>query len=106
MYIINHADDQYVFLDPDFVPLVEGLASECPAVKGWIVLTSEEHMPETSLANVHCYETLLAVGQSNSSGRNWMRTPPVPCVIPPAPPATPRVCCIRTALPCCMPTPP
>ena len=60
VYIINHAEDQYVLLDPDFVPLVEGLAGECPTVKGWIVLTSEAHMPETSLANVHCYETLLA----------------------------------------------
>ena len=26
VYIINHADDEYVFLDPDFVPLVEGIA--------------------------------------------------------------------------------
>jgi len=62
VYIIDHADDQYVFLDPDFVPLVEGLADQCPGVKGWVVLTSEEHMPETALANVICYETLLASG--------------------------------------------
>ena len=60
VYIINHADDEYVFLDPDFVPLVEGFAEQCPGVKGWIVLTSPEHMPETTLANVHCYETLIA----------------------------------------------
>ena len=46
VYIINHADDQYVFLDPDFLPLVEGFADAVPGVKGWIVLTSEEHMPD------------------------------------------------------------
>jgi len=62
VYIINHADDQYIFLDPDFVPLVEGLADQCPGVKGWVLLTSEEHMPETSLANAICYEALLATG--------------------------------------------
>ena len=62
VYIINHADDQYIFLDPDFVPLAEGLADQCPGVKGWVVLTSEEHMPETSLANAICYEALLATG--------------------------------------------
>mgnify|MGYP001818459763 FL=1 len=45
VYIINHADDKYIFLDPDFVPLVEGLADQCPGVKAWVVLTSEEHMP-------------------------------------------------------------
>jgi fatty-acyl-CoA synthase len=62
VYIINHADDHYVFLDPDFVPLMEGLADQCPGVKGWIVLTSEEHMPATSLPNAVCYETLVAAG--------------------------------------------
>ena len=62
VYIINHADDQYVFLDPDFVPLMEGLADQCPGVKGWVVLTSEEHMPATSLPNAVCYETLVAAG--------------------------------------------
>ena len=64
VYIINHADDEYVFLDPDFVPLVEGFADQCPQVKGWVVLTSQEHMPETTLANVHCYETLIG-GESD-----------------------------------------
>jgi fatty-acyl-CoA synthase len=62
VYIINHADDQYVFLDPDFVPLVEGIADQCPGVKGWIVLTNEEYMPTTDLPNVSCYETLVAAG--------------------------------------------
>jgi len=61
-YIINHAEDQYVFLDPDFLPLVEALHGECPGVKGWVVLTSEAHMPQTSLPDVHCYETLVAAG--------------------------------------------
>ncbi|MEP1471544.1 MAG: long-chain-fatty-acid--CoA ligase [Halieaceae bacterium] len=61
-YIINHAEDEYVFLDADFMPLVESVAGECPGVKGWIVLTDAEHMPATELANVHCYETLLAAG--------------------------------------------
>ena len=65
VYIINHAEDQYIFLDPDFVPLAEGLAGECPNVKGWVVLTSESHMPETSLANAICYETLVASGSES-----------------------------------------
>ena len=59
-YILNHAEDQYVFLDPDFMPLVEAISDACPGVKGWVVLTDAAHMPETTLANVHCYETLLA----------------------------------------------
>ena len=59
-FIINHAEDQYVFTDVDFWPLIEAVASKCPGVKGWVVLTDEAHMPETSLANVICYESLIA----------------------------------------------
>ena len=65
VYIINHAEDQYVFLDPDFWPLIEQVAPQCPGVKGWVVMTTAEHMPETSVANVHCYEDVIA-GQSDS----------------------------------------
>ena len=64
VFIINHAEDRYVFLDPDFLPLVEGLAAQCPTVQGWVILASEEHMPATSLPNVLCYETLVAAGNS------------------------------------------
>lgn len=65
VYIINHAEDQYVFLDPDFWPLIEQVAPQCPGVKGWVVMTTAEHMPETSVANVHCYEDVIS-GQSDS----------------------------------------
>ncbi|MDH5173424.1 MAG: AMP-binding protein, partial [Gammaproteobacteria bacterium] len=61
-YIINHAEDQYVFFDPDFLPLVEGVAGKCPGVKGWVVLTTEARMPKSTVANLHCYETLVAAG--------------------------------------------
>ncbi len=62
VYIINHAEDRYIFIDPDFVSLAEGLVEECPGVRGWVVLTTAERMPQTSLPNVLCYETLVAAG--------------------------------------------
>ena len=65
VYIINHAEDQYVFLDPDFWPLIEQVAPQCPGVKGWVVMTTADHMPETSVANVHCYEDVVT-GQPDS----------------------------------------
>ena len=58
-YIINHAEDQWILVDRDFLPLLEAIAGHCPSVKGWVVLTSEPFMPETKLANVYCYESLL-----------------------------------------------
>ena len=65
VYIINHAEDRYIFLDPDFLPLAEKLAPECPGVAGWVVLTDAAHMPATQLANVICYETLVAGGSDD-----------------------------------------
>ena len=56
----NHAED-YIFADLTFVALLEQLAPE-EGVAGIVVMTDEAHMPETNLANVHCYETLLAGG--------------------------------------------
>jgi acyl-CoA synthetase (AMP-forming)/AMP-acid ligase II len=59
-YIMNHAEDRWVFLDPMFLPLVEKLIDKLPLIKGIVLLTDEAHMPQTSLKNVSCYETLIA----------------------------------------------
>jgi len=59
-YIINHADDRYLFLDLTFVPLLEAIAARLPGVRGYVIMTDEAHMPATKLPNALCYETLLA----------------------------------------------
>ena len=59
-YIANHAEDSYIFTDLTFVPLLEAIAGQLTHCKGIIVMTDDNHMPETQLANVLCYETLLA----------------------------------------------
>ena len=59
VYIINHAEDRAVFVDADFLPLVEAVADKCPGVEHWVVLTDEAHMPETSLPGAICYERLV-----------------------------------------------
>jgi 3-(methylthio)propionyl---CoA ligase len=59
-YIINHAEDQYVFFDLTFAPLVEKLSAACKNVRGWIALTDRAHMPNATIPNLLCYEELLA----------------------------------------------
>ena len=59
-YIVNHAEDRYIFLDLTFVGLVEKLAHEIKGVKGFVIMTDRAHMPETSLPNAICYEELIA----------------------------------------------
>lgn len=59
-YIVGHAEDQYLFVDLTFVPLLEKLKDQLQGVKGVVIMTDRAHMPETQLANVHCYEDLIA----------------------------------------------
>jgi fatty-acyl-CoA synthase len=58
-YIVNHAEDKYIFVDLTFVPLIEALKDHLKNVKGFIVMTDEAHMPESALDNLLCYETLV-----------------------------------------------
>jgi fatty-acyl-CoA synthase len=60
VYIINHAEDRYVFFDLTFAPLVAKLAPQCPGVKGWIAMTDPAHLPRDAIPNLGCYETLVA----------------------------------------------
>jgi 3-(methylthio)propionyl---CoA ligase len=65
VYIINHAEDKWIFTDPMFLPLVEKIAAKVPAVQGYVVMTDDAHMPATSLGNAISYESLIA-GESES----------------------------------------
>lgn len=59
-YIINHAEDKFLFVDVLVMPLIEALKPHLSNVRGVVVMTDEAHMPDSSLDNVYCYETLLA----------------------------------------------
>ncbi len=58
-YIANHADDRIILTDLTFVPLLEAIADQLAEVAAFVILTDRDHMPETTLPNVHCYEELL-----------------------------------------------
>jgi fatty-acyl-CoA synthase len=65
-YIINHAEDQWIFTDLTFVPLFEKLQDSLPHVKGFIIMTDAAHMPaSTSLRNPVCYEDLIREGDED-----------------------------------------
>ena len=68
-YIVNHAEDQYLFFDLTFLPLVEAVAAHCKTVKGFVLMSDRAHMPaETKIPNLLCYEDLMA---SSSDDYTW-----------------------------------
>jgi fatty-acyl-CoA synthase len=60
-YIANHAEDQYVFFDVCFAPLIEKLAPLMNSVKAFVAMTDREHMPNVDIRNLLCYEELIGV---------------------------------------------
>jgi len=55
-YIINHAEDDIVFVDLTFVPILEALKDKLRTVRKYIVMTDAQHMPATTLPNAVAYE--------------------------------------------------
>ncbi|MGJ8689495.1 MAG: long-chain-fatty-acid--CoA ligase [Gammaproteobacteria bacterium] len=68
VYIVNHADDQVIFVDLTFIPLLEAIKDEIKGVKAFVVMTDADHMPESALPNLVCYEDLIA---KESSEYSW-----------------------------------
>jgi len=60
VWIMNHAEDQALFVDLTFMPLVEKIAGAVKSLKKIIVMTDQAHMPATALPNVVAYEEWLA----------------------------------------------
>ena len=58
-YIANHAEDQYLFFDLTFAPLIEKLGPLMKTVKAFVALTDRAHMPALNIANLLCYEELV-----------------------------------------------
>jgi fatty-acyl-CoA synthase len=59
-YIVNHAEDQVIFVDDSVVPLLEPLAPTFKGVRHFVVMGDPAHPGDTgSLPNVLRYEELL-----------------------------------------------
>jgi fatty-acyl-CoA synthase len=68
-YIANHAEDQYLFFDITFLPLVEAFAAHCKTVKGFVMMCDRDRMPkETKIPNLLCYEELI---EQSSDDFEW-----------------------------------
>ena len=59
VYIINHAGDKVMLIDPDLVPILEPLAPQLETVEHFVIMTGDAGF-QTSLPSSHIYEELLA----------------------------------------------
>ena len=59
VYIINHAGDKVILVDPDLAQLLEPLAPRLESVEHFIIMTDDRNF-STTLPSAHNYEDLLA----------------------------------------------
>ena len=57
-YIVNHAGDKVMLVDPDLVPILEPLAPALETVEHFVIMTGDSGF-KTSLPSAHIYEELL-----------------------------------------------
>ena len=64
VYIADHAENQVLFFDMTFLPLIQAVAGRTKTVRHWVALTDRANMPAPEVAakipNLLCYEDLLA----------------------------------------------
>ena len=59
VYIVNHAADRLLFVDPMFWPLVEKLAPKMPSLEHIVIMAGSASMPDGSTDHCLDYETML-----------------------------------------------
>lgn len=60
VYIADHAEDEVLFFDMTFMPIIEAIASRTKTIKHFVAMTDRAHMPkDTKVANLLCFEELI-----------------------------------------------
>ena len=68
VYILNHAEDKVLIIDPTFIPLVEGVQDQLNFLETIIIAAEKSAIPENNLNNACSYDDLLA---QESSEYQW-----------------------------------
>jgi len=68
-WMVNHAEDKFIFFDTTFGPIVEGVGAACPSVEKWICLSDKAGMPDYK-TDVQDYESFI---EGHSDQIKWER---------------------------------
>ena len=59
-YIVNHAEDKFLFVDPTLLPVLEPLKGKMPCVERIIALTGDSSLPSAVVGKMTSYEAFIA----------------------------------------------
>ena len=61
VWIVNHAEDQVLFFDLSFLPIIQAVHTRCPTVRQWVALCDADKLPaDSGIPGLQSYEALLA----------------------------------------------
>ena len=62
VWIANHAEDQVLFFDMTFLPLVQAVHARCTTIQHWVAMCGVDKLPkDTGIPNLISYESLIEV---------------------------------------------
>jgi len=60
VWIANHAEDEILFFDLSFLPLVQAVHAKCTTVKHWVAMCDKGKLPaDSGIPNLTSYEALI-----------------------------------------------
>ena len=60
VHTINKSRDQVMFVDEDLIPLAESISDDLNTVMSYIIMSSSDRLPQTTLSPVYSYEDMLS----------------------------------------------
>ena len=64
LYTIDHAEDDFLLINDEFLPIIEQIKGRIDTVKKYVLLTDLDNPPQTSIPLAGEYETLLAAAKT------------------------------------------
>jgi fatty-acyl-CoA synthase len=65
LYTVDHAEDDFILINEEFLPLLEQIKGRIDTVRGYVLLQDDQKEVETSLDFVGKYEALVADSNSH-----------------------------------------
>ena len=69
-FIINHAEDKFLIIDNDMLPIIEKILPHCKTVEKVIVISNKEQIPKSVIPDLICYEEIL---KEQDGDFDWIR---------------------------------
>ena len=69
-FIINHAEDKFLIIDNDMLPIIEKILPHCKTVEKVIVISNREQIPKSVIPDLICYEEIL---KEQDGDFDWIR---------------------------------